>query len=58
MKEISEYIENARISRVYPRTLGGYRVFMYDVLTEQQTEKYFDNLTEAENAAEDWVLKK
>lgn len=35
---------------------NSFRVSTYDVYFERQTEKFFDNLEEAENFAEDYVL--
>lgn len=56
MKELSSYQEANRIAKVYPRTFGGYRVWMYDSITETQDEQFFNDEQEAESAAEDWVL--
>jgi len=58
MKELSTYQEGNRIAKIYPRTLGGYRVWFYDMITEHQNEKYFNLEQQAEDAAEDWVLIK
>ena len=55
---MSEYSEGNRIAKVYPRTFGGYRVWLYDIITEHQDEKYFNNESEAEDAAENWVMMK
>lgn len=57
MKELSGYMEGPRIAKVYPRTLGGYRVWLYDTLTEFQDEKFFNSEQEADDAAENWVLR-
>lgn len=54
MKVISEYSEGNRIAKVIPRTLGGYRVWLYDIMTEQQDERYFDDKSDAEDIARKW----
>lgn len=56
MKELSSFQEGNRVAKVYTRTFGGYRVWMYDSITETQDEKFFNYEEQAENAAEDWVL--
>jgi len=58
MKELSSYEEGNRIAKVYPRIFGGYRVWMYDSITEIQNENFFEYEQQAEDAAEDWVLMK
>jgi len=58
MKEISCFQEGNRIAKIYPRTLSGYRVWMYDMITEEQKEDFFNYEQSAEDAAEDWVLMK
>lgn len=57
MNAISTYMESTRTASVYERTYGGYRVMMIDAYFETQDEKYFVSLNEAEDFAEDWVLK-
>ena len=42
---------------VYTRGKDGLRVTVYDYYTEHFNEAYFDNEQEAENYAEDWVIK-
>ena len=51
---MNEYQDKNRIAKIYPRTFGGYRVWLYDVFTEFQDEKYFDNKLEAETTAKGW----
>jgi hypothetical protein len=58
MKELHGFMEGNRIAKVYPRTLGGYRVWLYDSFTEHQDEQFFNNESDAEYAAEEWVLMK
>jgi hypothetical protein len=58
MNEISCFEEGNRIAKVYPRTQSGYRVWMYDMITEEQAETFFNHEQAAEDAAEDWVLMK
>ena len=50
--------ENNKSATVYTRGKDGFRVTMYDYYTEYFNEAYFDNESEAENFAEDWVLGK
>ena len=40
---MNEYQDKNRIAKIYPRTFGGYRVWLYDVFTEFQDEKYYNN---------------
>lgn len=54
MTEVTGYQRANRIAKVIPRTYGGYRVWMYDIYTEQQKEELIDDKTIAENLAKEW----
>ena len=57
MEFLSEYIDGTRTAHVYQRTFGGYRIVLIDSYFETQEEKYVGTEQEAENIAEDWVLR-
>lgn len=44
-----------RTAVITSRTLGGYRVWVYNCLTEQEDEQYFENKTEARHFAKWWT---
>lgn len=46
-----------KTATVYTRGKDGFRVVLYDIYTEFAVETYFTNETQAEEYAEDWVLK-
>ena len=58
MTKLSEYYSDDRLrySMVLARD-NSYRVVLLDSYFETQEEKFFDILEQAENCAEDWVLR-
>lgn len=54
MRDIQGYENANRISKIFQRTYGGYRVWMYDIFTEEQREELIDDKTIAENLAKAW----
>lgn len=54
MRDIQGYQKSNRIAKVFPRTYGGYRVWMYDILTEQQKEELIEDKLIAEDMARKW----
>lgn len=57
MKPVSEYYSDDGQRRSSVLTRGsGYRVATFDSYFEKLNEAYFDNLEDAENYAEDYVM--
>jgi len=55
---ISDYTEGMLNARVYKTANGRYMVVFWDGNTQEDFAKSYDTLEHAEDAAEDWVLKK
>ena len=56
---ISEYTDdNNRCSRVYKSNNGDYQVNFWDAIMEHDEWKPYLTIDDAEDAAEDWVLRK
>jgi hypothetical protein len=54
---VSEFVEGTKSAQVYSRTEGGYRIVMIDSYFEVTYDTFTKTEEEAENLAEDWVLK-
>jgi hypothetical protein len=56
-QELSQYINGTRTATVYARTHGGYRIVMIDSYFETEAVQFTQTEEEADNLAEDWVMK-
>lgn len=53
---ISEYQERTRNAKVYKNTDGSFGVIVYDAGDDYNGYESFDNIDDAEDFAEDWVM--
>lgn len=55
---ISDYTEGMLNARVYKTAKNNYMVVFWDGNTQEDFATIYETLEQAEDAAEDWVLKK
>ncbi len=53
---ISDYQEGTRNAKVYKDNSGRFSVIVYDSVDDYNGYESFDNIDDAEDFAEDWVL--
>jgi len=54
---VSEFVEGTKSAQVHSLAEGGYRIVMIDSYFEVTYDTFTKTEEEAENLAEDWVLK-
>lgn len=57
MPIISDYQEGTRNAKVYKDATGSFCVIIYDSENDYNGYESFSNISDAEDYAEDWVLK-
>ena len=57
MPILSNYQEGTRNAKVYKTTSGDYGTIVYDADTDYNAFESFQNIQDAEDFAEDWVLR-
>lgn len=57
MPILSNYQEGSRNAKVYKTASGDYGAIVYDADTDYNEFESFQNIQDAEDFAEDWVLR-